>query len=77
MAYQAEEVFKKHNIPIITSEKLEIKWIEGQPYVSRNQLILALGNVEVQNKSEARALEEESIQKIINEYREERKKIKK
>lgn len=38
MSHQALEVFEEHSVPIIPSDKVNIIWIEGLPYVNQEEV---------------------------------------
>jgi predicted RNase H-like nuclease (RuvC/YqgF family) len=69
IAHQAKTVLKSQNIPIIPSQNLKIKWVEGYPYISPEDLE---EKIKEQKASEI-DLAQEEIETVISEYREEKK----
>jgi len=67
MAHQALEVFAKYMIPVVPSERLEIEWIEGLPYVDVENLRRTVKEVIKKEVSEAY----DEIRSIMEDHRKE------
>lgn len=69
MSHQAVEAFEECDIPIISSNKLKIDWVDGRPYIKRTDLETALSDAKAQHKNYVAT----TIRGIVDEYREERR----
>jgi len=70
MASQAEEKLREHGVPVIPSEALEIKWVEGYPYAKTSDVEKAISEAAESDKDGAI----DGLSKMVEEYRKERLK---
>ena len=66
MSHHAEEVFRKHRIPILQASELSIEWVEDIPFVSAEDLEKAIAR-----RREVNEVGDE-LEKVLREYRSER-----
>lgn len=69
MSHQAEEIFEKFGVPVLTSNELQVEWISGYPYVRSEKLSAA-----IHRKTRVKNEEKSSdLTQIINQYQTQRK----
>jgi predicted RNase H-like nuclease (RuvC/YqgF family) len=68
MAHQAFEVLDKYEIPVISSNNVKIKWLDGKPYASKTDIEKELVTMRSKQNIEI----EKKIEEILEEYRRER-----
>lgn len=66
------ELLKQYDISVLTYNELKIEWLNGNPYIKKHDIEKALNIFRDSSKLEA----EETVQRIIDEYKEQRKQSK-
>ncbi|MEM2094313.1 MAG: DUF460 domain-containing protein [Candidatus Bathyarchaeia archaeon] len=68
MPHQVQQLLEDNGVPVIFLKDINLQWVEGRPYVSREDFEKALAAKTAREKVEA----EKSIQQLLQEYRRDR-----
>lgn len=70
MSHQAEEIFEKFGVPVISASELQVEWVSGYPYARSDTLSAA-----IQRKSETKTKDTSvNLAQIISQYQSQRTK---
>ena len=72
MAHQALEIFEKYYVPVISADKINIKWIGGLPYADPEEIKRVIREEETVRSSD----EFEMVKTILDDYLRELKRQK-